>query len=250
MKNDWYNILGLEDSKSMSNVNIKVLLDEFFKKFIFRSFDKDGNIIVLYTKDKKEYKVIFDKKYDESYKKRTDLDMICDLSLILNVESNCEITYNKLVINANNLYDETGLDEAFNYNINLERKKNIYHDASSYFKVNESKLKYIKSLFVPHKEEAEVLTDVFYIDKLIQTQGLLPDTSCKTKITKGNDDNYNLNNYLYIQKTPIYNKENSFKSNLPITYLLIDDHKEFLEKHDYEDKDLKNNAGKTYKIGF
>ena len=35
MKNDWYNILGLEDSKSISNVNVKVLLDEFFKKVYF-----------------------------------------------------------------------------------------------------------------------------------------------------------------------------------------------------------------------
>lgn len=242
MKNDWYNILGLEESKSMSNVNIKVLLDEFFKKFIFRRFDKDGNIIVLYIKDKKEYKVKVNKEFD---KEKFHLGEICGLSLILNVKNDDELIQNKLIVKVDK---PNRVSYKFSYNITFERKNVLKHNKSSYFQLNKSKLNYYKS-YEDKKEEAKASTDVFYIDKQFQTNHLLPDTTCLTKIEKETDDN-KLENYLCVQKEIIHDKENSFKSNLPIVYLLLDEHKEFLKKHDYEDKDLKNNASKTYKIGF
>lgn len=238
MKNDWYNILGLEDSKSISDVNVKVLLDEFFKKFIFIRFNKDGNIIVLYTKDKKEYKVTVNKEFD---KEKFRLGEICGLSLILNVKNGDELIQNKLIVKVDNPH-------CVSYNITFERKNVLEHNKSSYFQLNKSKLNYYKS-YEDKKEKAKASTDVFYIDKQVQTSHLLPDTTCITKIEKESDDN-KLENYLCIQKEIIHDKETSFKSNLPIVYLLLDEHKEFLKKHDYEDKDIKNNASKTYKIGF
>ncbi len=247
MKNDWYKILGLENNQDFNNINIRVLLDEFFKKFIFKDRDKDGNIIVLYTKDKEEYKVEYNKKCESDFEGKYFLNNIL---LILNVEKESEYEYinKKLDVKIHTSFD----GKEYGYYIDLVEEKRNSNDlnASQYV----SNLNYCSKSFHELFEEASVSTKFFYADcSSIMTRYLLPDTSCLTRIFKNinddNDDNI-LNNFLYIQGMPISDKEKVFKSNLPITYLLINEHKDFFNKHYYKDGDLKNNHTKTYKIGF
>lgn len=230
MKNNWYYLFSLEE-KGIVDENVAIVLDELFRKFIFKGYDEYGDIVVLYVKDKEEYRV---KQYNKD-----------DLFIILRVKNGEESLEYKLKIKLN--------EKNKNLRLTLQSKEISKCEDTSYVRLSKSKLICESNESLKEQDlvvqRAKVSTSNFYINSQIETKFMIPDSSHTTKIKKANKD-VRLENELYVQRFKIQDTPRNFSSNFPICFLLIEEHLNFLKDYNYEDDDLKNSAKKSYKIGF
>lgn len=249
MQNNWINILKLDRYK---DENIAILLDKYLDDFIFKGYDENGNIILLYKKDQKEYIASYKNNtfYIKINSKHTKEKQKLELELKL-----CD--YNKLYIDEDKPYY---LDfKVLELNVKEIKSTNssnlyeIYKTRVNYFNNSYSDILQTNGRYELKKDDyncnINIYSEVYYLDKNIKTSSIYPDILCSTNI---NDDNgYKvLTKSCYYQGERVKDKDLELKVGLPICYIIDKEHDEFLDSVCEEKEDKIKKLSKNKKIGF
>ena len=252
MQNDWYGILKL-DKRNIYDENIALLIEYCFDDFIFKGYDENGNIILLYLKDNNEY-----------------IAVLKDNSLTLKLNTNFDSRFHKQYLNLsvcahNALYpnvEEVLLKKYLKTSITT--KDIEYSKNSSFYKITKNRVNYIYTFTdngtlssydefncvnYSFMENVNIYSDVFYLDKNIKSKKVIPDVLCSTDVNNDNGEK-NITKSLYIQAFKTSDQTTEIKTTLPIMYVACEEHKSFLENN-CKDKESKIRLlNKSCKTGF
>lgn len=228
MRNNWSLLLDIENITNI-DANVAIILNTFFNNFV-------------YIETKKDKIIAFNQAHDLSYKIKTVRNENYIYIMVYNLEEN---KYNKLTYNIKIEFEE--LSNKIKVVANLfEIKK--YYEYSNYCEKKEQFLRYVSNL-EKHISSAVIETSFYNSYYDLNNNYVIPDLRCKTYI-KSNKNKYDKKNIKYFDSTKVDGGFNSYESKLPICFLLIKEHNDFLYQFETEHNKTFTHLKKKNKIGF